>query len=77
MVYRKLQTALLALFFTAYATAQTKLIEKVEKKGDEVVIPYEKYQLSNGLTVLVHEDHSDPMVFVQVTYHVGSAREQE
>lgn len=77
MQIKKLQTVLLALFFTAYGTAQTKLIEKVEKKGDEVVIPYEKYQLSNGLTVIVHEDHSDPMVFVQVTYHVGSAREQE
>jgi zinc protease len=55
---------------------QTKLIEKVTKKGDELVIPYEKYQLSNGLTVIVHEDHSDPVVHVDVTYHVGSAREE-
>src|SRR3954470_1270183 len=77
MGFKKLQITVLALFFTGYGIAQTKLIEKVEKKGDEVVIPYEKYQLSNGLTIIVHEDHSDPMVFVQVTYHVGSAREQE
>jgi zinc protease len=74
---KKLPIALLALLIALQATAQTKLIEKVVKKGDEVVIPYEKYQLSNGLTVIVHEDHSDPAVFVQVTYHVGSAREQE
>lgn len=57
--------------------AQTKLVEKVTRKGSELVIPYEKYILSNGLTVVVHEDHSDPMVYVDVTYHVGSAREQE
>jgi zinc protease len=74
---KKLPIALLALLIAFQATAQTKLIEKVVRKGDEVVIPYEKYQLANGLTVIVHEDHSDPAVFVQVTYHVGSAREQE
>lgn len=57
--------------------AQTKLIEKVSRKGSELVISYEKYKLANGLTILVHEDHSDPIVYVDVTYHVGSAREQE
>ena len=57
------------------ATAQ-KLIEKVEKKGDEIVIPYEKYMLDNGMTLLVHVDKSDPVVHVDVTYHVGSAREE-
>ncbi|MCQ8847617.1 insulinase family protein [Alteromonas stellipolaris] len=41
-----------------------------------VTIPYEKYKLSNGLTVILHEDHSDPLVHVDVTYHVGSAREE-
>ncbi len=56
--------------------AQAKLIEKVTKTGDEVVIPYEKYVLPNGLTIIVHEDHSDPIVHVDVTYHVGSAREE-
>ncbi len=40
------------------------------------MIPYEKYVLPNGLTVIVHEDHSDPLVHVDVTYHVGSAREE-
>jgi zinc protease len=56
---------------------QTKLIEKVSRKGNELVISYEKYKLANGLTVVVHEDHSDPIVYVDVTYHVGSAREQD
>lgn len=60
-----------------FGNAQTKLIEKVTRKGNETIIPYEKYVLPNGLTVIIHEDHSDPIVYVDVTYHVGSAREQE
>lgn len=64
------------LLFQSVAWAQTKLIEKVDKKGDEIVIPFEKYELDNGLTLIVHEDHSDPLVHVDVTYHVGSAREE-
>ncbi|MBS1646899.1 MAG: insulinase family protein [Bacteroidetes bacterium] len=55
-----------------------KLIESVEKKSEnDLLIPYKKYVLSNGMNVLIHEDHSDPVVYVDVTYHVGSAREQE
>ena len=53
------------------------LVESLDRKpGDEVVIPYEKYLLDNGLTVILHEDRSDPLVHVDVTYHVGSAREE-
>ncbi len=58
------------------ALGQAKLVEKVTKKGSELVIPYEKYVFPNGLTLIVHEDHSDPVVHVDVTYHVGSAREE-
>jgi zinc protease len=58
-------------------TGNARLIEKVVKKGDDITIPYEKYMLDNGLILLIHEDHSDPIVHVDVTYHVGSAREQE
>lgn len=54
-----------------------KLLETVAKKGGELVIPYKKYQLANGMTLVVHEDHSDPVVYVDVTYHVGSDREQQ
>lgn len=39
-------------------------------------IPYKKFTLDNGLQVIVHEDHSDPIVAVYVSYHVGSAREE-
>lgn len=58
------------------SNAQPKLVEKISKIGSEVIIPYEKYTLPNGLTIVIHEDHSDPAVYVDVTYHVGSAREE-
>ena len=38
-------------------------------------IPFQKFVLANGLEVVVHEDHSDPVVAVYLYYHVGSARE--
>jgi len=57
--------------------ATMTFVESVEKKaGDEIVIPYKKYFMDNGLTVILHEDHSDPLVHVDVTYHVGSGREE-
>ena len=40
------------------------------------MIPYEKWQLPNGMTLVIHEDHSDPILYFDVTYHVGSNREQ-
>ena len=52
------------------------LIESVQATPNDINIPYKKYKLDNGLTVIVHEDHSDPLVHVDVTYHVGSAREE-
>ncbi|MEJ7609664.1 MAG: pitrilysin family protein [Ferruginibacter sp.] len=71
------------MFFIAAAAltsytgfAQAKLVETVTRKGDEIVIPYQKYVLGNGMTVILTEDHSDPLVHVDITYHVGSAREE-
>ncbi|MBC8464201.1 MAG: insulinase family protein [Bacteroidetes bacterium] len=64
-----------ALLIGASTFAQT-LIEKVEPAPGSIDISYEKWQLDNGLTIIVHEDHSDPIVHTEVTYHVGSNREQ-
>jgi len=68
----------LIIFFSVSSIvfSQAKLVEKVVKKGNDIVIPFEKYILPNGLTVIISEDHSDPIVHVDVTYHVGSAREE-
>ncbi|SDJ87159.1 zinc protease [Catalinimonas alkaloidigena] len=76
MLKRTLAVFALALLASASSFGQAKLVEKVTRQGDELVIPFEKYKLSNGLTLIVHEDHSDPVVHVDVTYHVGSAREE-
>ncbi|MCG9881750.1 MAG: insulinase family protein, partial [Bacteroidia bacterium] len=57
------------------APTKTTLLEKVTANPGELKIGYEKYLLPNGLTLIIHEDHSDPIVHVEVTYHVGSARE--
>ncbi|MET0505585.1 MAG: pitrilysin family protein [Luteibacter sp.] len=38
-------------------------------------IPYTRFQLPNGLTVVVHEDHKAPVVAVSIWYHVGSGDE--
>ena len=42
----------------------------------EFQIPFEKHVLDNGLQVVIHEDHSDPVVAVYIVYHVGSGREE-
>ncbi len=41
----------------------------------EELIPYEKFTLDNGLTLIVHEDRKAPIVAVNVWYHVGSRNE--
>jgi zinc protease len=41
-----------------------------------VEIPYEKFVLDNGLTLIVHEDHKAPIVAVNLWYHVGSKNEK-
>ena len=38
-------------------------------------IPHETFVLDNGLTVIVHTDHSVPLVGVNLWYHVGSRNE--
>jgi zinc protease len=76
MIKQKVLLLSATFLFMSTAFGQAKLVEKVTKKGSELVIPYEKYKLSNGLTLIVHEDHSDPVIHVDVTYHVGSSREQ-
>ena len=42
----------------------------------EVDIPFEKFVLDNGLTLIVHEDHKAPIVAVNTWYHVGSKNEK-
>ncbi len=42
----------------------------------DIDIPFERFVLDNGLTLIVHEDHKAPIVAVNVWYHVGSKNEK-
>jgi zinc protease len=63
---RILSLSLAALLTAAGATAQP------QKSLD---VTYTQFDLPNGLHVILHEDHTVPVVTVNVWYHVGSARE--
>lgn len=56
----------------AVAPAATPVVPDVE----QLRIKHERFVLPNGLTVLVHEDHSVPIVAVNLWYHVGSRDER-
>ncbi len=45
--------------------------------GEPLEIPFEKYELDNGLEVILSEDHSTPLVHVEIWYHVGSKDEPQ
>lgn len=57
----------ISIMLTAFSYAQS--IKNVD-------IPYTKFILKNGLTLLVHEDHKAPIVAVNIWYHVGSKNER-
>lgn len=46
-----------------------------KKPEDKLSISFEKYVLPNGLQVILHSDHSDPVISYAIMYHVGSSRE--
>ena len=52
-------------------------VAPLEDLVEQVAIPYEEFQLDNGLTVIVHEDRKAPIVGVAVWYNVGSKDEPE
>jgi zinc protease len=45
-------------------------------QAQHIEIPFQKFTLPNGLTVIVHEDHKAPIVALNVWYHVGSKNEK-
>ncbi len=61
-----------SLLFTSLVMATLSCVPKEPK----VELNYEQYTLENGLKVILHEDHSDPLVAIAIQYHVGSGREK-
>src|SRR5689334_7624314 len=62
--------------FTAHAQAAQAPGRPAPQAAAIPDIPYTKFVLKNGLTVLVHEDHKAPIAAVNVWYHVGSKNEK-
>lgn len=50
--------------------------QKTAEKTPSFKVEYQKFTLPNGLEVVFHIDRSDPVVAVNLTAHVGSAREK-
>jgi len=67
----------LGLLVAALVPAATVAAQSSVKPPSKsaINIPFEKYALPNGLTVVLSEDHTTPTIAVEVIYHVGSKNE--
>ncbi|MDA7824950.1 insulinase family protein [Flavobacteriaceae bacterium] len=69
--------ALASLFFLIISCKDSYNTEKSSTQIEtKLSIEFEKYQLDNGLDVVLHQDKSDPIVSLAVQYGVGSNREK-
>ena len=65
---------ILAALFGAWSARP--LAQTPQPASMALSVPYSQFTLTNGLHVILHEDHTVPMVSVNVWYHVGSANER-
>jgi zinc protease len=78
---RPLAPGLIAAVCLACALSSTATQAKPEATRSpsvavpDIDVPFTKYVLPNGLTLIVHEDHTVPLVAVNIWYHVGSKNE--
>jgi zinc protease len=66
----RLRVALVAWLFLAFATGSATA-------QPSIALNYETYTLDNGLQVILVEDHSAPVVAVDIWYHVGGANDPD
>jgi zinc protease len=64
------------LFVLAMATPAVAQMQVGRTPASMINVKYTQFRLPNGLQVILHEDHSVPIVTVNMWYHVGSARER-
>ncbi|HEY3856350.1 MAG TPA: pitrilysin family protein [Verrucomicrobiae bacterium] len=74
MPNKKIIAFLVAVFSLFLSLVSIKADESVTDV--KIDIPYKKFVLTNGLTLIVHEDHKAPIVAVNLWYHVGSKNEK-
>ena len=80
MIMKKILFTLLILsLINSSVTAETNAPKLAEEKSvvpnEFINIPFKKYVYENGLTLIITEDHTNPLVYVDVTYKVGASRE--
>jgi zinc protease len=66
---KQLLSSFMILMVFALFACKTRNVETM------LNVPFDKYSLPNGLTVVLHEDHSDPIAAIAIYYHVGASRE--
>ncbi|HBY68561.1 MAG TPA: peptidase M16 [Flavobacteriaceae bacterium] len=72
-----LKTSLVALLLLTFVFTSCKNEKTETKEGSaSLSVDFEKYELENGLDVVLHQDKSDPIVSVAIQYGVGSNREK-
>ncbi len=67
----------LSFLFMAFVSCKKDAETEIATADAELSIEYEKYELENGLNVILHQDKSDPIVSVAIQYGVGSNREKK
>ncbi len=67
----------LPLLLTTYSCEKLRGNESEIIQDQGLSIEFEKYELENGLNVVLHQDKSDPIVSVAIQYGVGSNREKK
>ena len=75
MNFKNFQKTLLFLFVGLLFVACKKGNEAPEETA-KLSIDFEKYELANGLDVVLHQDKSDPIISLAIQYGVGSNREK-
>jgi zinc protease len=67
----------IAVFLLAVGLASPVAAQSAPPPSARTIeVPYTQFTLANGLHVILHEDHSVPVVTVNMWYHVGSSRER-
>lgn len=59
------------------AVIEAQASKQVPGLDMDIDLPYEKFELDNGMRVIVHEDRKAPIVAVGIWFHVGSKDEPE
>tara|TARA_R100001369_G_scaffold92552_1_gene138261 strand:+ start:82 stop:2952 length:2871 start_codon:yes stop_codon:yes gene_type:complete len=72
-----LKTSLVALLLLTFVFTSCKNEEtETKEESASLSVDFEKYELENGLDVVLHQDKSDPIISVAIQYGVGSNREK-